>query len=252
MGAGMSAWSVVLVRWWTRAYTCGLPRQVRDARRAEIESDLWESAHDASEAAAQILPRLAFGIVDDLRWRVGLLDAHSRDMVGRLSVGVLGLVALWQVAVTAHLGPRLLESAWAYPLVESLHVLALTVFLGLTVMLDIRLMGASLRRVPVSELVETVAPWTATGAFIAIATGILTFLSDPDRWAGNGLFRLKIAVMAIALVNSVVFHLVVYARVREWEHDEVPPRAVRLAAGVSVTLWSVVVVCGRLLAYRWS
>ena len=116
--------------------------------------------------------------------------------------------------------------------------------------LELAICVAALDLVP--ELVQTVMPWTTAGAFIAIATGILTFLSDPDRWVANGLFRLKIAALAIALVNSLVFHLVVYARVREWERDEVPPRAVRIAAGVSVTPRSVVVVCGRLLAYHWS
>ena len=34
-----------LVRAWTRVYTCGMVQTLRDARRAEVESDLWEHAH---------------------------------------------------------------------------------------------------------------------------------------------------------------------------------------------------------------
>jgi len=246
----MTSVSVALVRWWTRAYTAGLPVAIRDGRRAEIESDLWESSHDPSHRA-QLVLRLLLGMIDDVRWRVGLLDVHSRNAVARVAIGTLSCVVLWQVAVAVDLGPRLLESAWAYPLIESLHVLGLVVFLGLTLMLDVRLMGASWRHVAISELVETVIPWTTVGAFVAIGSGILTFLSDPPRYVSNPLFALKMAAMAVALANSLVFHLVVYARVREWEHDAVPPRAVRVAACVSVALWSVVVVSGRLLAYRW-
>ena len=36
-----------LVRNWARAYTFGLPSGIREERRAEIESDIWEQAHDS-------------------------------------------------------------------------------------------------------------------------------------------------------------------------------------------------------------
>jgi hypothetical protein len=60
------------VRAWTRFYTCGLPPELRDARRDEIESDLWESFQDAHGDAAlawQIWARLLGGVADDLAWR---------------------------------------------------------------------------------------------------------------------------------------------------------------------------------------
>ncbi len=40
------------------------------------------------------------------------------------------------------------ESLYMYPLIESTHVLALTLFVGLAVMLDLRLLGLTLRTVP--------------------------------------------------------------------------------------------------------
>lgn len=65
-----------LVRRWTWLYTCGLDADVRDARRAEIESDLWDFRDDVKtsganepSAAAHVLARLALGIADDLLWR---------------------------------------------------------------------------------------------------------------------------------------------------------------------------------------
>ena len=44
------------------------------------------------------------------------------------------------------------ESLFMYPLVESAHVLTLCLFIGMAVMLDLRLIGVALRRVPVSEV----------------------------------------------------------------------------------------------------
>ena len=55
-----------LVRAWTRLYTLGVPVDLRDERRAEIESDLWESRQDAeaggtASPALQIVLRLVRG-----------------------------------------------------------------------------------------------------------------------------------------------------------------------------------------------
>ena len=61
------------VRCWTRLYTWRLPPAVRDARREEIESDLWESSHDPgmtqAELAIQTVMRMTLGIADNLAWR---------------------------------------------------------------------------------------------------------------------------------------------------------------------------------------
>ena len=64
------------VRAWTRFYTWGLPPELRDARRDEIESDLWESFQDGRGGAVlawQIWARLFGGIADDLGWRFDLV-----------------------------------------------------------------------------------------------------------------------------------------------------------------------------------
>ncbi len=69
-----------LVRAWTRVYTCGMGQTRRDARRAEVESDLWEHAHadDCPPRPLEILGRLLLGVPDDLRW---VLE-QGGDMLG--------------------------------------------------------------------------------------------------------------------------------------------------------------------------
>ena len=46
------------------------------------------------------------------------------------------------------------ESTWAEPIVETIHVLTLTLFLGFAVLLDLRLLGITLKRKPVSEVLS--------------------------------------------------------------------------------------------------
>jgi hypothetical protein len=70
-----------LVRGWVDLYTRGLPSELRDARRAEIESDLWEQAAEADgvgraplSVGSEMLARLALGMPADIGWR----QAHRR------------------------------------------------------------------------------------------------------------------------------------------------------------------------------
>jgi len=236
-------------RRWARAYTLGLPSDVRRQRLDEIDSDLWESLHDQDDEGRQILPRLLFGVIDDLRWRAGLVAPSTRASIARLGALAVVLLIVVRATETAAYREFVLASTWVYPIVSSLHVLGLVMFLGLTTMFDLRLVGLTLRRVPVTELVERVLPWAVAGAVLAVITGFLTFLAEPARFLGNVFFQIKTAALVIALVNMWVFHATVYRRVREWDTAPVTPVAARTAGYVSLGLWSAVVVTGRLIAY---
>ncbi len=67
------------------------------------------------------------------------------------------------------------ESFYMYPLIESTHVVALFLFAGTIAMVDLRLLGAVFREVPISEINARILPWTVAGAVIMVSTGILLF-----------------------------------------------------------------------------
>src|SRR5438445_11603848 len=73
------------------------------------------------------------------------------------------------------------ESLYMYPLVESAHVLTLCVFLGLAVMFDLRLLGFTLVRVPMSEIRRRLGPWMTAGFAVMVITGALLFYAIPVR-----------------------------------------------------------------------
>jgi hypothetical protein len=69
--------AAALTRAWVQLYTIGMPADLREIRRAEIDADLWDHGKDAQEnavppaiLATEILLRTALGIPDDLSWRV--------------------------------------------------------------------------------------------------------------------------------------------------------------------------------------
>jgi hypothetical protein len=143
------------------------------------------------------------------------------------------------------------ESLYLYPLVESVHVLTLCVFVGLASVLDLRLMGLVLRRVPVSEVVSRLIPWMAVGFSIMVITGLLLFYAIPVRTFHNVFFRLKMTMLVLAALNAYVFHARVYRRVIDWDLDSITPRAARVGAALSLLLWAAIIVSGRMIAYDW-
>ena len=104
--------AVNAVRGWTWLYTWRMPPGTREARRAEIESDLWEFQRDtpadnAFLSASHILLRLLLGIPDDLGWRLdqavvrGTLEQGSVAFSARVAGAALFVFALWVIDVDA-------------------------------------------------------------------------------------------------------------------------------------------------------
>jgi uncharacterized membrane protein len=143
------------------------------------------------------------------------------------------------------------ESLYMYSVVESAHVLTLCLFVGTTVMLDLRLLGWTLREVPVSEVTRRLLPWTKAGFVIMLVTGVLLFYAIPVRTYQNIFFRIKVILLLLAGVNVWVFHRRVEPTIEEWDLTRATPRAARVAALVSLLLWAAVIVAGRMIAYNW-
>jgi hypothetical protein len=155
----------------------------------------------------------------------------------------------WLQQTPISLGIR--ESTWTYPIIESVHVLGLTLFLGLLLLWDCRLLGFVLRRTAVSAVWRQLMPWIAAGAVIISISGALLFISDPVRFYGNVFFRIKVIALVLAAANAAAFHLGIERRILQWDSSPVTPRAAKIAGAASLTLWMLVVVVGRLIAYNW-
>ena len=143
------------------------------------------------------------------------------------------------------------QSLYAYLIVSTVHVVTLSLFVGTAAMLDLRLLGAAMRRVPVSEVASRLRPWTVAGFVLMIVSGALLFYANPLPRYHNLFFRTKMVMFVLAGVNAWVFHHSVYRRVVDWDLDPVPPRRARVAGGVALVLWAVMIMSGRMIAYDW-
>ena len=143
------------------------------------------------------------------------------------------------------------ESELAYSVIESFHVWSLCLFFGMTVMFDLRLLGWTMRKVPVSEVIRRLQPWTIAGFVLMVISGSLLVLAIPARSYQNIFFRAKMLLLLLAGLNVLIFHVRVFPSVAKWDVDAVPPRAARVAGALSLSLWVGIVVAGRMIAYNW-
>jgi hypothetical protein len=142
------------------------------------------------------------------------------------------------------------ESRYAFLVVLTIHVLTLSVFVGTALMIDLRLLGVTMMRVPASQVIARLVPWSAAGLILMMTSGALLFYAAPLVRYQNVFFRMKMATLVLALLNAWLFHRTVYRRIADWDRDAVPPRAARLAGGLSLVLWVVIITAGRMMAYQ--
>ena len=142
------------------------------------------------------------------------------------------------------------ESRYVFLLVLMIHVLTLSVFVGTAAMIDLRLLGKTMTRVPVSQVVTRLLPWSEAGFLVMVVTGTLLFHAAPVARYENVFFRLKMAALLIAVMNVWVFRRTIYRRVGEWDLDPVPPRRVQMVGALSLLLLAIIITAGRMMAYQ--
>ena len=134
-------------------------------------------------------------------------------------------------------------SAWAYPLVEVVHLVGMALLVGSVFVVDLRLMGAG-RALPLPALMQFVLPWTLASLVLVVPSGLLLFGAHAPELAANPAFRVKLGLLMLAVLNAWWFH---------WSFNvETDAKSVvrgRRAAGMSLALWLAIIAAGRWIAY---
>jgi len=147
-------------------------------------------------------------------------------------------------------GTAVRESTWMFPTVETIHVLALVLVVGSIMVVDLRLLNITSRERSVKELTDEMLPWTWIAFVCALITGSLLFSSSAMRYTGIWQFDAKMCMLLLAAINMAVFHLGAFRSVDQWHHAPAkPPLAAKLAGGISLAIWVIVVGLGRWIGF---
>ena len=147
------------------------------------------------------------------------------------------------------LGPVIAESRYLWPVFEGTHLLSLSVSAGLIMLTDLRLIGVFLPQVPVIVVLRALRPYVLLGFALTFLSGALVFWSEAATVIESPLWTVKLLLIALGGLNALYFELVIGKRPEVVANSTPLPRAVRYAGLASMTIWTLVILCGRLLAY---
>ncbi len=160
----------------------------------------------------------------------------------------MDLDAFWNWLEYSPVGDFVATSAWAFPTLESVHVIGLALVVGSIAIMDLRLLGLASKKIPVTRLSRDVLPWTWVAFAIAAITGLLLFTGNASSYAANPFFQWKMVLLVLAALNMLAFHLITWKSVGRWDLGATPIGA-KLAGGLSLVFWIAVVTTGRWIGF---
>ena len=135
-------------------------------------------------------------------------------------------------------------SARVYPIVLSLHLIGIAFFGGLILFTDLRLLGLTMRRLPISKVIASLRVPKYIGFAIVVTCGVLMASSKAEEYYYNWFFWTKMSLLALIGVHGLAFGRSVYRA-----GSDPASSTAKLAGALSLLLWTGVMICGRGIGY---
>jgi Family of unknown function (DUF6644) len=137
------------------------------------------------------------------------------------------------------------DSPYGMPIVQSVHLVGITVLLAAMLVLNLRLVGLVIPECPLPWLARQLRPWALAALAVVILSGLVIFAGTPAKYLASNPFRIKM----IALCLAAVFQFIVLRRFVRSEPASRPSALNLAAAALSLTLWFGVGWAGRAIAF---
>ena len=160
-----------------------------------------------------------------------------------------GLLELAQRLQDSAIGTAIAESRYAFPIIEGLHLVGLSVSVGLIFLTDLRLLGVLFREVPLTDILRNLRPYVLSGFALVFVTGALLVWGEAVAFVQSPATPFKFVFMLLAGANAVYFEFVIAPRQVRRAPSAPLSGGVRLAGAASLGLWTLVITFGRLIAY---
>jgi hypothetical protein len=142
-------------------------------------------------------------------------------------------------------GALMRDVAFMFPTMETLHFLGLSALVGSIAIVDLRILGVG-RAMPFGPMLRLI-PLAVAGLVINIVSGFFMFTTDPYMYWPNPAFRIKMVLVLIAAANALWFMVAEQRKIAALGIDERPDTSARVVALVSIMLWILIILLGRLL-----
>lgn len=134
-------------------------------------------------------------------------------------------------------------SRWGYAAISAGHIFGIALLVGGVVAINLRLLGLW-RPVPREEILRVLIPIAVAGFVLAALTGLSLFSVRASEYAELGVFKAKLALIALAVVSAAVIHRGYGLMLRGASQTRLTVHGL-----VSMACWLGALVCGRLIAF---
>ena len=141
------------------------------------------------------------------------------------------------------------SSAYAYPVLLSLHLVGLGMFGGMILVTDVRILGWAMRGFTIADVIKSTRWFKRIGLVFTAGCGFLLFCSKAEAYAYNAFFQVKLTLFALVIVHALIFRGSVYNKPDEIEGNPSLLSRARTAAALSLLLWTCIMICGRGIGY---
>jgi len=138
---------------------------------------------------------------------------------------------------------------WTYGVVNLIHIAGVATLFGCVLVLDLRLLGLW-KAIPLHAIKVPTVPMAKAGFIVAAVSGSGLLAATATEYAGNPFILIKFPAIGLALLNVALVH-----RHPAWTapathapHGDAP-RALRIAAGLSLICWGTALAAGRMIGY---
>ena len=138
------------------------------------------------------------------------------------------------------MGDTIRSSRFYFPIIETFHLLALTLLFGAILMLNLRLCGLVMKNLPVQQVARDLSPWLLWSLAVILLSGFMLFTSEAMKCYASVPFQVKMTF----LFGALAFHFTSFRQVTKADRDPHPVFGVAVAL-VSVVLWLGVGLGGR-------
>ena len=150
------------------------------------------------------------------------------------------------------LAGRIRDSLYLFPMLESFHVIGLTMVFGTIAIIDLRLLGIASTRRPFTRIASDILKWTWAAFALTLFTGLLMFITNAGVYYNNFYFRSKMVMLVFAGINMLLFELTAGRSVHRWDKDESAPLSGKTVAVLSLVVWITVIFLGRWIGFTTS
>lgn len=143
------------------------------------------------------------------------------------------------------LGTAVRDTIWAFPVIETFHLLALAVVLGTVLIVNLRAFGIGAQRATWAQTTGDLEPWMVVSLVILILSGIPMAMSEPMKCYESISFPIKM----ILIVLAVFWHFTIQRKWTTPDAIRLAPWRSKLAACLSILLWTSIGVAGKGIPY---